>query len=106
MLRLPEVVVDALEATLFLGQRATAEDGLEVDPLALNLIEVVQVLVELAQACLPDASLVLERLVVGRVLERVQQALVVAHLPNSMSEHVTNQHDCRPSAKQYVRTRT
>ena len=75
-----QVVVDALEARLLLGQRAASEYRLQVDPLALHLVEVVQALVESAELLLPHADLVLEVLVVGRVLERGEQRLVVAHL--------------------------
>ena len=82
----PEVIVDPLESPLFLGQGSTPKYGFEVDPLALYLVEIVQELVQVGQARLPDGSFVLEALVVGRVLERLQQTLVVSYLqPNKKS---------------------
>ena len=76
----PEVIVHTLEAGLLLGQGTPAKDGLQVHPLPLDLVEVVQQLIEVCKTLLPHWCLVLKALVVRRVLQWLQQALVVSHL--------------------------
>jgi hypothetical protein len=76
----PEVVIHPLESSLLLGQSPTSKDGLKVDPLPLDLVEIVEVFIKIGQPLLPDGSLVLEALVVGRILQGLQQALVVTNL--------------------------
>ena len=77
---LPEIIVHSLEPSLFLRQRTSAKDRLKIDPLPLDLVQIVEVVIEFTQACLPDRRFVLEGFVVGRVFEGVEQALVVADL--------------------------
>lgn len=78
--RSPEILVHPLKAGLFPRQRPTAKYGLKVDPLPLDGVEVLEVLVEVGQSGLPQRHFVLEAQVIGRVFERLQQAAVVAHL--------------------------
>ncbi len=78
--RSPEILVHPLKAGLFPRQRPTPKYGLEVDPLPLDGVEVLEVLVEVGQPGFPQRHFVLEARVIGRVFERLQQAAVVAHL--------------------------
>ena len=76
----PEVSVDPLEPGLLSGEGTAPENGLQVDPSPLDLVELVEELVEVGQPGLPDGGLVGKPLEVRGVLQRLQQALVVSHL--------------------------
>ena len=65
----PEVIINSLEPTLLLGQGTPAKDRLEVDPLTLDQVKVVEVLIQISQTALPDGGLVFEHLVIRRVLQ-------------------------------------
>ena len=78
----PEIIVYPPEAALLLGEGSPAKDGLQVDPLALDLVQVLQVLVKVCQSLLPDGGLVRKALVVGRVLQGLQETLVITNLEN------------------------
>lgn len=71
-----------MKAGLFPRQRPTPKYGLKVDPLPLNGVEVLEVLVEVGQSGFPQRHFVLEAQVIGRVFERLQEAPVVPHLVN------------------------
>ena len=76
----PEVNINSLEPGLFSGQSSVAEDGLEVDPPSLDLVEVLEMVVQLCQPPLPQSRLVSKPRKVGGVFQRLQQTLVVPHL--------------------------
>jgi hypothetical protein len=61
--------------------------GLQVDPLPLRHVQVVEDLVEVGQLVLPNDGPVAERLVVRRTLDRLQQNLVVADLCGSRGRY-------------------
>ena len=69
MFLLPVVIIHSLESSLFLGQGSAPKDGLEIDPLALDLVEILEVLVQVSKPLFPDRRLVLEYPVVRRVLQ-------------------------------------
>ena len=77
-----EVVIDSLETSLFPRQRSTAKYGFKVHPSTLDLVQVVKVFVEVCKPRLPESCLVSKSFKVGRVLERLEQTLVVSDLIN------------------------
>lgn len=76
----PEVGINSLEPGLLPGQSSVAEDGFEVDPPSLDLVEVLKMVVQLCQPPLPQSRLVGKPREVWGVLKRLQQTLVVPHL--------------------------
>eukprot|EP00959_Pyramimonas_sp_CCMP1952_P036973 773800-Pyramimonas_sp.AAC.1 len=65
---------------LLLRQRAAREDGLEVHPLALHGVEVERAVRERGEARLPQRGALAEGREEGRLLQRGDQTLMVAHL--------------------------
>lgn len=82
---LPEVLVHSLEASLFPWQRPTSEYGLEVDPLPLDGVEVLEVLIQVGQSGFPQRHFILEAQVIRRVFERLQQTAIISHLVDHVS---------------------
>ena len=75
----PQVLVNAPKARLLFGEGASPKDRLQVNPLPLHQIQIVQTLVERAQFRLPHHNLVLEVPVVRRVFKRRKQGLIIAN---------------------------
>lgn len=73
----PVVFVEPLPSPLLFGECAAHEDGLEVDPLALDLVQLQQGSVQDAELCLVLLDLRLEPGRVFVLLYRVHQGLVV-----------------------------
>ena len=68
---------------MFPGECSAAEDGFQVDPLALDVVEALQKGVKVSQLVLPEGGLVSKALEIGRVFEALQQTLVVPNLTES-----------------------
>lgn len=79
-LPLPIVIIHSLKSSLLLGKSPSSKDWFKVHPLPLDLVQVVQVLVKISQSLLPHRGLVLKALIVWRILQRLQQALIVTNL--------------------------
>ena len=73
-----EIIIDAFESSLLFGQRASSKNRLQIHPLALNLVQIHQIMVQIGQTRFPDVSLVFEDLIIRRVLEGLEKTLVVA----------------------------
>ena len=79
----PEIIIYPLEASLLLRQRSSAKDRFQVNPLALNLVHVVQILVQVSKTLLPDGGFVCESLVVRGIFQGLEKTLVVSNLQRS-----------------------
>lgn len=55
----------------------------QVDPLALNGLEILKVLAQISKFCFPERRFVLKVDIVRRVFERLQKALIVSNLHTS-----------------------
>ena len=86
-----EVLVHLEEAALLVRKRPPAEDGLQVQPLALNRLQVAQGAAEQGQYSVPLLRLAGELGEVGGVPDGLQHGLEVAHLgldlPPLLDEH-------------------
>lgn len=51
---LPEIIIHPLESSLLLGKGSSSKDWLQVDPLSLDLIQVVEILIQISKPLLPD----------------------------------------------------
>lgn len=51
---LPEIIIHPLESSLLLGKGSSTKDWLQVDPLSLDLIQVVEILIQISKPLLPD----------------------------------------------------
>ena len=77
---LPVLFVDSLESSRFPWQRTTSEYRLKVDPLPLDLVESLEDGVQLRETRLPETSLVLKTFEIRRILEGLQETLIVPNL--------------------------
>mmetsp|Transcript_17017 Transcript_17017/g.54250 ORF Transcript_17017/g.54250 Transcript_17017/m.54250 type:complete len:604 (-) Transcript_17017:2868-4679(-) len=77
---LAELRVDLLEAPLLVGERAAPEDGLQIHPLALHLVERAHALGEGGELVLPALRLLFEGPEERRLPKALHQALVVPDL--------------------------
>lgn len=51
---LPEIIIHPLESSLLHGKGSSTKDWLQVDPLSLDLIQVVEILIQISKPLLPD----------------------------------------------------
>ena len=65
----PEFIIDPFKSTLFFWKCSSSKDWLKIDPLALDLVQILQNKVKIGKACLPDRCLVLKMLVIRRVFQ-------------------------------------
>ena len=42
----PKIIIHPLESSLFSGESSSAENGLQIDPLSLDLVKVVKILIK------------------------------------------------------------
>ena len=98
----PEVAVHPLEPGLLPGESSVAKDWLEVDPSTLDLVEVAEILVQVCQTSLPQSCLVSKPREVGRVFQRLQQALVISHLCTVYIDTMSGRHVVTPQENIHV----
>ena len=77
---LPVLFVDSLESSRFPWQRTTSEYRLKVDPLPLDLVESLEDGIQLRETRLPETSFVLKTFEIRRILEGLQETLIVPNL--------------------------